>query len=601
MNKNSVFFLIFLTTLGIVAAETKWGVSSGGSPEVFSVFDYGATGDGTTNDKDAIQNAVEAACTYTGSESPILDFTHPNGTAVEFRLGEAGDGFHVAGLVLDTNTCTRAVRFQGDCADQSNTKLLPGGDDGQALITICDSSAPSGGSCDSDTTDTSLAHEFVCLQFEDDDPWIHGGQNTSVYRFSSAISPTPAYGDTVTWPGSGNGEVIEWDATRNYLSLAKDDGDTWPTTSDLLTGDGGNWTGTAAEIIRGGGTHVDPDKGSNEGTHGIYMKPADNVRIERNVFVDLSDEAIDIFKNSDNTVVVNNTCTGISNQGEGGSCVSYDGSTGGVISENVCTGGKGSGTAASGSCFTISTNTSVAVGSVTLLNNTCTETGTGEDAIEACINLSPNLADLDDVVISSTTITTPSNSTDTAAINLDGGSGRIATVDVYDLTVTGGGRYLNGDTTQNDHDISFYNINWTSDNTSGTSPLTAANYYGGSITGVTNGAVMTISGNYSQIIQGVTFDCENSCVYLNSSGNQVLGNTFTDVGNGSGIDYAVREGTLGTPDNNVVNENVVTAWSSGGTHPFRVGTAADAGLCDGAGTGASSYCDDTRNTGDGTP
>ena len=53
MNKNSVFFLIFLTTLGIVAAETKWGVSSGGSPEVFSVFDYGATGDGTTNDKDS--------------------------------------------------------------------------------------------------------------------------------------------------------------------------------------------------------------------------------------------------------------------------------------------------------------------------------------------------------------------------------------------------------------------------------------------------------------------------------------------------------------------------------------------------------------------
>ena len=574
MKAQKRYYVIDVNTAGTGRLTIKGSydqvAAGGGGPEVFSVFDYGAVGDGTTNDRAALQAAAEDACTYAGSERPILDFRKSDGSAASFRLGSSTDNsFFTAGILLNTDVCTTAVRFQGDCDDVSNTKLLAGGNDGQALVTVCDlGTEDSDTDCDPDTTVTTPAHEFVCLTFEDDDPILHGGQNTSVYEFASAISPAPVYAEAITWnSGADSGVVVKWDASRNYLVMGKDDGDVWPDTADTIVAS--SWSASPGAVIRGGGTNPNPNKGSNEGTHALYLKPCDNCRVERNVFTGLSDESIDVFKNSDNIVITQNSASGISQSGEGGSFISYDGSSGGKIFDNTCSGGFGNAGLETGACYVISTNSSTAVTGLVMSNNTCTETGTGADAIEACLSVGPNLANISGVEITALNLTTNASG-DTDAILFDGGSGYTIQANFYDFAHTGGGRVYNGDSTQNDHDIKFFSpdVSYTFAGTN-RAGFNSVDLYGGTVESTAyNGALVSLGGTYGNyVVYGVDFDCQGSCVYLSSPSNKVHANTFTSVGDGAGIDFAVRE--LAGSTNAAVNENVVVAHTNANAYCMR--------------------------------
>ena len=156
------------------------------------------------------------------------------------------------------------------------------------------------------------------------------------------------------------------------------------------------------------------------------------------------------------------------------------------------------------------------------------------------------------------------------------------------------------DATQNDHQVTLWNPTIDYTGTTNLNAVSAFNIYGGTISGDSTGSIVSLGGSYAHTVQGVNFlDCANSCVYILGSSNKVIGNTFTNVGDGSGGDYSVRE-LLDGSNNNVVNENQTLAITgAAAATPYRVGSVS-AGKCIASGltpAATGSYCDGTRNTG----
>ena len=423
----SLVTLIMMPAAASSAGETLWGTSTDPSsdPSSFSPFDYGAVGNGIADDSAAVQLAATAACTY-GSDA-ILDMTRANGSAVEYRFGsDTNNSFFTSGVRFLSGVCTNAVTVTGDCNDRANVKVLTGGNNGQALFSTCKQDDAIATACENDgSAETSQAYTFQCMTLEDDDPILHGGQASATYQLASAPVPTPVYEEVVTWTG-GSGVVVEWDASRLLLVVGSLLPATLPDTVVALTG-ASFGTVTPSSVAR---------ENSVEGTHGVYLDPCDNCRVERMEFIGLSDEAVDMHAKSNNVTIVQNNCFGISSSGEGGSCINFDSTSGGFVAENTCLGGKGSAGLKSGSCYTIATNTTTIADDLRFVNNTCVEEGTGENAIEACITVSALGANITNVVLSDITLTT-SASGNTDAIIIDGGPTYTSQVDIYDLTHNG--------------------------------------------------------------------------------------------------------------------------------------------------------------------
>tara|TARA_R110000868_G_scaffold4386_3_gene27568 strand:- start:3842 stop:5632 length:1791 start_codon:yes stop_codon:yes gene_type:complete len=586
----SLVILIMMPSTDSYADEVLWGTSTDADadPSSFSPFDYGAVGNGIADDSAAVQLAATAACTY-GSDA-ILDMTRANGSAVQYRFGSAtNNSFFTSGVRFLSEVCTNAVTITGDCNDRTNVKVLTGGNNGQALFSTCKQDDAISTTCEDDATSvTSQAYTFQCMTIEDDDPILHGGQNSATYQLASAPVPTPVYEEVVTYTG-GSGVVVEWDASRLLLVVGSSEPDDLPTTVVALTG-ASFGTVTPSSVAR---------EKSVEGTHGVYLKPCDNCRVERNNFIGLSDEGVDMHAKSDNVTIIQNNCTGISSSGEGGSCINFDGTSGGFLAENTCEGGKGSAGLATGSCYTIATNAATITDDLRFANNTCVEDGTGENAIETCIVIAALGSNMTNIVLSDITLTTTASG-NTEAIVINNGATYTSQVDIYDLTHTGGGRIFDEDSFQNDNQVTLWNPTIDYTGTIHLNAVAGLNIYGGTISkGGGSGSTVTLIGDYPHTIQGVNFlDCANSCIYLSSSSNKVIGNTFTSVGDGGGNDYSVRE--LAPGNNNVVNENqTLEITGAAALTPYAVGPtpAVSGGNCiAGPASGTGSYCDGTRNT-----
>lgn len=129
--------LIVLTASLCFAVDPPSGLTIKGPVPWIDVMAYGAKGDGTTDDRAAIQSAIDT-CPTTGNLGCTVFF--PIGT---YRIGSASSG--TAGLTVGKNTATQGVNLVGQCSPigstcQSCTKLVSGqsGTGGVIIVDVGD-------------------------------------------------------------------------------------------------------------------------------------------------------------------------------------------------------------------------------------------------------------------------------------------------------------------------------------------------------------------------------------------------------------------------------------------------------------------------------
>lgn len=533
------------TTMVIRCSNTQ--VTSGGGVDAFSVADFGAAADGVTNDEDAFNAAIAAAC---ATDNPQVYV--PTG---EYALGAPGASQVFSGARL---TCSNLTMF----GDGPTSKLYVVGTHGNYAIYACAPLTNAVATCSTQLTDITVRDLWI----EDQDPEAHGF-HYDIWDEGVLTGGTPAFGDIVTWTGGGgtvqsySGGQIRIDLTSGAISGAED-----------ITN--GVWTATGATVV---------SSQTPEESHGFGCKNVDGLTLERLWFRDISDESIDLQLNCTNNKLTHIDARGCNQVGAGGACVAVGSGANGVISDSYLEGGAGT-AAETGAVINIGTNNAGTGVSYTVSNVRVIENGLGAaNQVERGIATSA----------AATTAPVDANIVN-AYVEHDNGSlanraiGGGSTSSQVTVTVTNS-RVLGSISHPAADRVSYVNVQHTDTDTGNTLASISGvdSIVGGRYSCENCDSVVNVNADGTVISGAIISNQEDNAINITAADGTMISDTYFEQCGDGGFDFCVRE--LSGSDYTLLT-NVTIGTFTSANDPFRVGTTNNA-TCDGSGTGANSVCD----------
>jgi hypothetical protein len=316
------------------AGEPCAGAASEGN--VYNVLDYGAVadadlaegytaGDHVVADTPGQTSETDNTAAFTAASDAACDSGEPAVVYIpagDYRFGEIATTGYSTTWRVDTD-CDLTIRGAG----RGKTRLLPGTQDGQSIISLCYDHGNRTTTCSADTASAAYSYNLIIedLTFFDDDPVRHG-YTLHVIDVTGVGGGTPSVGQSVVWDGTENG-VIEFVSGSN-IHVKELGVQTDPENGQSITN--GTWTDASLTVV---------SLEDAEETHGADIRAQVDMTIRNVGCENIGDECFDIKRwdtlLSQNVSILHNSGINTPSVVSAGAFISLDGVDGALIQGNT--------------------------------------------------------------------------------------------------------------------------------------------------------------------------------------------------------------------------------------------------------------------------